>query len=75
MPQELVSAYRTESNARKGAGQYIDDGHKVGVVLNKRRSWYYIFLEKPGTLSDGLKELYELRKENQFKDAWIHIYK
>lgn len=70
----VVAAHRTEANARAGAATYKEDGHKVGVVLNKRRSWYYIFLEKPGNLADGLKELYELRKQNQFKDSWIHIY-
>lgn len=70
----VVSSVRTESQARNLAKKYNKDGHKVGVVYNKRRTWYYIFLEKPGSLEDGLKELYELRKEEEFKDAWIHIY-
>ncbi|CAN5182621.1 hypothetical protein BH09BAC1_BH09BAC1_17500 [soil metagenome] len=70
----VVSSLRTEAQARKMAKKYQKEGHKVGVVYNKRRTWYYVFLEKPGTLEDGLKELYQLRKENEFKDAWIHIY-
>lgn len=70
----VVSSVRTESQARKLAKEYQKEGHKVGVVYNKRRTWYYIFLEKPGELEDGLKELYQLRKQNEFKDAWIHIY-
>ncbi len=70
----VVSSVRTEAQARKLAKTYQKDGHKVGVVFNKRRTWYYIFLEKPGELEDGLKELYQLRKQNEFKDAWIHIY-
>lgn len=70
----VVSSVRTESQARNLAKNYKKDGHKVGVVYNKRRTWYYIFLEQPGTLEDGLKELYDLRKQNEFKDAWIHVY-
>jgi type IX secretion system PorP/SprF family membrane protein len=70
----VVSSVRTESQARKLAKDYQKDGHKVGVVYNKRRTWYYIFLEQPGTLEDGLKELYQLRKQDEFKDAWIHVY-
>jgi hypothetical protein len=70
----VVSSVRTESQARKLAKDYQKEGHKVGVVYNKRRTWYYIFLEQPGSLEDGLKELYQLRKQDEFKDAWIHVY-
>lgn len=70
----VVSSVRTEAQARKLAKEYQKGGHKVGVVYNKRRTWYYIFLEKPGTLDDGIRELYDLRKQNEFKDAWIHVY-
>lgn len=70
----VVSSVRTEALARKQAKEYQKQGHKVGVVYNKRRTWYYIFLEKPGSLEDGVKELYELRKNTEFKDAWIHVY-
>lgn len=72
----VVSSLRTEEKAREIAMKYKKEGHDVGVVLNKRRSWYYVFLEKPGTFDDGVKELYKLRSSQpEFKDAWIHIYK
>lgn len=72
----VVSSLRTEAKAREIAMQYKSKGHDVGVVLNRRRSWYYVFLEKPGDFDDGIKELYKLRNaQPEFKDAWIHIYK
>lgn len=70
----VVSSVRTEAKAREIASGLKDEGYDVGVVFNKRRTWHYIFLEKPGTLEEGLKDLYKLRKESEFKDAWIHIY-
>lgn len=72
----VVSSLRTEDKAREIALKYKEKGHDVGVVLNKRRSWYYVFLSKPGDFDDGIKELYKLRNSQpDFKDAWIHIYK
>lgn len=71
----VVSSLRTEERARQIAKKYGDMGYEVGIVLNKRRSWYYVFLTKPGSLEDGLKELYKLREKDEFKEAWIHIYK
>lgn len=70
----VVSSLRTEDKARKMAEKLQKDGHEVGIVYNKRRTWYYVFLSKPGTLENGLKDLYNLRKQSDFKDAWIHIY-
>lgn len=72
----VVSSLRTEDKAREIAMNYKKQGHDVGVVLNKRRSWYYVFLSKPGDFDDGIKELYKLRNSQpDFQDAWIHIYK
>lgn len=72
----VVSSLRTEKDARAIANRYQAQGHDVGVVLNKRRSWYYVFLSKPGDFDQGIKELYKLRNNQpEFKDAWIHIYK
>ena len=70
----VVSSVRTEAMARQIAKGMIEKGEKVGVVYNKKRTWYYIFLNKPGGLEDGIKELYKIRKQTQYKDAWIHIY-
>jgi type IX secretion system PorP/SprF family membrane protein len=70
----VVSSLRTESQARKISEGLKAKGHNVGIVYNKKRSWYYVFLSKPGNLEEGLKELYKMRRETQFKDAWIHIY-
>ena len=71
----VVSSLRTEERARQIAKRYQDMGYEIGIVLNKRRSWYYVFLTKPGSLEDGLRELYKLREKDEFKEAWIHIYK
>lgn len=71
----VVAATRTEKGARQEQKTYKDKGYDVGIVLNKRRSWYYLYLSKEGDFETGIKELYQLREKSEFKDAWIHIYK
>ncbi|MDX2003031.1 MAG: PorP/SprF family type IX secretion system membrane protein [Chitinophagales bacterium] len=70
----VVSSVRTETLARKIADGLEAKGHKIGIVYNKRRTWYYLYLTQPGNLEEGIKELYKIRRETEFKDAWIHIY-
>lgn len=70
----VVSSVKKEAKAREIAADLKAKGNDVGVVLNKRGSWYYIFITKPGNLEQGLKELYQIRKTTEFNDAWIHIY-
>jgi hypothetical protein len=71
----VVAATKTEKGARMEQQTYKNKGYDVGVVLNKRRSWYYLYLSKQGDFDKGIKELYKLREKSDFKDAWIHIYK
>jgi hypothetical protein len=71
----VVAATKTEKGARMEKDAYAKKGYDVGIVLNKRRSWYYLFLSKPGDFNQGIKDLYKLREKSEFKDAWIHIYK
>lgn len=71
----VVSSQKTEDQAREYAKKLRARGYNVGIVKNKKRSWYYLFLTKPGDLNNGIKELYKLRSETEFKDAWIHIFK
>lgn len=71
----VVAATKTERGARQEQQTFKAKGYDVGIVLNKRRSWYYLYLSKPGNFEDGIKELYKLRQKSEFKDAWIHIYK
>jgi type IX secretion system PorP/SprF family membrane protein len=71
----VVAATKTEKGARQEQETFKGKGYDVGIVLNKRRSWYYLYLAKPGDFNQGIKELYKLREKSEFKDAWIHIYK
>jgi len=71
----IVGSFRSATGAKKAATQLEEKGHKVGVAYNTERKWYYVFLDKPGDFEKGVRELYELRKNSEFKDAWIHIYK
>lgn len=70
-----VAATKTEKGARMEQEAFKKKGYDVGIVLNKKRSWYYLFLSKPGDFEQGIKDLYKLREKTEFKDAWIHIYK
>jgi type IX secretion system PorP/SprF family membrane protein len=71
----VVAATKTEKGARQEQQMYKGKGHDVGIVLNKRKSWYYLYLSKEGDFDQGIKDLYKLRENSEFKDAWIHIYK
>jgi type IX secretion system PorP/SprF family membrane protein len=71
----VVAATKTEKGARQEQETFKKRGHDVGIVLNKRRSWYYLYLSKEGDFEQGIKDLYKLREQSEFKDAWIHIYK
>jgi hypothetical protein len=64
-----------DRGARQEQQMYKGKGHDVGIVLNKRKSWYYLYLSKEGDFDQGIKDLYKLRENSEFKDAWIHIYK
>lgn len=72
-----VASFKEAKRAKRKADELNAQGHKAGVVYNKQREWFHVFLEKPGNVEDGLKKLYDLREENpeEFGDAWIHIYK
>ncbi len=71
----IVASSRSATGAKKTAQQLEQKGHKTGVVYNTEKKWYYVFLQKPGDLESGLRELYEIRQKSEFKDAWIHIYR
>jgi type IX secretion system PorP/SprF family membrane protein len=71
----VVAATKTEKGARQEQQTFKAKGYDVGVVLNKRRSWYYLYLSKPGNFEQAIRDLYKLREKTEFKDAWIHIYK
>ena len=71
-----VASYRDAKMAKQKAQELNEEGHNTGVVYNKERKWFYVFLQKPGDIDNGLQKLYELREENpeEFGDAWIHVY-
>jgi type IX secretion system PorP/SprF family membrane protein len=71
----VVAATKTEKGARQEQETFKKRGHDVGIVLNKRRSWYYLYLSKEGDFEQGIRDMYKLREQTEFKDAWIHIYK
>ena len=70
----VVGSFRIESNSSKLEAQLNKENLKPGVVYDKKRKWYYVYLSKPEDREKGLEELYKLREENpRFHDAWIHI--
>ncbi|PSR01646.1 MAG: hypothetical protein BRD50_08430 [Bacteroidetes bacterium SW_11_45_7] len=72
-----VASFREAERAKKKADQLNAQGHNTGVVYNKEREWFYVFLQKPGSVENGLQKLRELKQNNpeDFGDAWIHVYK
>jgi type IX secretion system PorP/SprF family membrane protein len=71
----VVSSNRVEKWARMYHKKLQKQGYESGVVYNKKRDWYYVFITKVQDMEGGLQELYKLREQNKFKDAWIHIIK
>jgi len=70
----VVGSFRIEQNSYN----YYDDlkkrGYDAGVVYDKKRKWYYVFIAQPKDLKKGLQDVIKLREENpEFHDAWIHI--
>lgn len=70
----VVGSFRIEQNSYNFQDQLTSEGYRAGVVFDKKRKWYYVYLSQPENWEKGLEELYRLREENErFHDAWIHI--
>lgn len=70
----VVGSFRIEQNSYNYQDQLTADGYRAGVVFDKKRKWYYVYLSQPENWEKGLEELYKLRETNErFHDAWIHI--
>lgn len=70
----VVGSFRIEQNSYNFQEQLTREGFKAGVVYDKKRKWYYVYLSQPDNWEKGLEQLYKLREENErFHDAWIHI--
>lgn len=70
----VVGSFRIEANAYAFQDDLTRKGWKPGVVYDKKRKWYYVYLSQPKDYKQGLEELFKLREENkEFHDAWIHI--
>ncbi len=70
----VVGSFRIEQNSYNFQEQLTKEGFKAGVVYDKKRKWYYVYLSQPDSWEKGLEQLFKLREENErFHDAWIHI--
>ncbi len=70
----VVGSFRIEQNSYNFQEDLKKRGYDAGVVYDKKRKWYYVFIAQPKDLKEGLKDLIKLREENpEFHDAWIHI--
>lgn len=70
----VVGSFRIEQNSYNFQEQLTREGFKAGVVYDKKRKWYYVYLSQPDNWEKGLEQLFKLREENErFHDAWIHI--
>lgn len=70
----VVGSFRIEQNSYNFQEELTKEGFNAGVVYDKKRKWYYVYLSQPENWEKGLEELYKLREENErFHDAWIHI--
>lgn len=70
----VVGSFRIEQNSYNYQDQLTKEGYHAGVVFDKKRKWFYVYLSQPENWEKGLEELYRLRETNErFHDAWIHI--
>lgn len=72
----VVGSFKIKENSFKYKKQLEERGYQIGIVYNKRRNWYYVYMaQKTGVEASGLEELYRIREEkkDEFHDAWIYI--
>lgn len=70
----VVGSFRIEQNSYNFHEDLKKRGYDAGVVYDKKRKWYYVYIAQPKDLKKGLQDVYKLREENpEFHDAWIHI--
>jgi hypothetical protein len=72
----VVGSFKIKDNSFKFKKQLEQRGYTIGIVYNKKRNWYYVYMaQKTGVEQTGLEELYKIREEkkDEFTDAWIYI--
>lgn len=71
----VVGSFKIKDNSFKLKKQLEQSGYNTGIVYNKKRNWYYVYIAQSGNEQKGLEELYNLReqKKEEFSDAWIYI--
>jgi type IX secretion system PorP/SprF family membrane protein len=71
----VVGSFKIKDNSFKFKKQLEEKGYKIGIVYNKKRNWYYVYMAQASDSKGGLEELYNLReqKKDEFSDAWIYI--
>jgi type IX secretion system PorP/SprF family membrane protein len=72
----VVGSFKIKENSFKFKKQLEQRGYTIGIVYNKKRNWYYVYMaQKKDAEQTGLEELYKIREEkkDEFSDAWIYI--
>jgi hypothetical protein len=71
----VVGSFKIKDNSYKLKRQLDQTGYNTGIVYNKKRNWYYVYIAQTDDDKKGLEELYNLReqKKDEFSDAWIYI--
>lgn len=71
----VVGSFKIKDNSYKLKKQLDQSGYNTGIVYNKKRNWYYVYIAQALASQGGIEELYKLREEkkDQFSDAWIYI--
>ncbi len=71
----VVGSFKIKDNSYNLKRQLEKKGYNVGIVYNKKRNWYYVYISQSSDTVGGLEQLYDLReqKKDEFPDAWIYI--
>ncbi len=71
----VVGSFKIKDNSYKLKKQLDESGYSTGIVYNKKRNWFYVYIAQTDNDKKGLEELYNLReqKKDEFSDAWIYI--
>lgn len=71
----VVAAYvdSREDYAARYAQVLRDKGLSANYGLNSSRGLFFVYIKDHDNLKDALTSMYEVRGNNEFKDAWVRV--
>jgi outer membrane protein OmpA-like peptidoglycan-associated protein len=71
----VVAAYDNsrEEYAQRYTATLKEQGYNAQYGLNPSRDLFFVYVQSHANLRTALKGMYEVRKKEEFKDAWVRV--